>query len=499
MRFEKFLLDNYIATKEGQEVYRFFHELPGLIEKGDTEGKVVQFVNDLLYQPYAEGYFSTEGIDKSSGSEEYTYKRNADSTFENFEIYAHDIIQWAMQSWECTYRELQSDVPYMSLYFFYKVPEYAFPYLYPVHFYIMQEIFDEFQIYMPPIPGRSQHKERCYYYIELCRTLYEFRMKYLLTPEELCVFLYGFCRKFVSNKIADSLPSPNKAWITGASEGDSVDTLPNITPDSIEVWMGTKNMRAGDVFFIYERAPSKKIQHVMRAISEFFDDPFEYYSGKIWLSQAQKIPAITFGELKGDAIMSQNGLIRAHMQGVGRGPNLHAKEYEALLEILRAKGFDTAQLPQLMSHSLPTQLEINNEQEVEQHLLEPFLAQLGVTDKHFTRQMPLRMGRGIRYYPDYVLNASTAHGEEHGAFVWEAKYRIADNTHMLEAFYQAKSYALRLSANGLGLASYEGIWLSFAKDKFASEKVEHFSWQALANADTFAHVSDLLKKVFGKL
>ena len=497
MRFEKFLLDNYIATEEGQAVYSFFHELPELIENGDKDGKAIQFIDSLLCQSEAEGWYDIRGFELDEDGVDRYDDQSKDFTFGDFENYVRDVIDDVKQHNECSYRYMQREIPRLSLFLYYDIPEYAFPYLYPEHFYIMQEIFNEFQIYMPQMPGRTQHQERCYYYIELCRALYEFRTKYGLTSEELCVFLYGFGRKFITYRVADSLPAPNKAWIIGASEGDSIYTLPDLTPDSIQVWMGTKDMRVGDVAFLYERAPAKKIQHVMRVVSEFYDDPFHHYSGKIWLGQAQKIPAITFQELKSNAVMSQNGLVRAHMQGVGRGPNLRAKEYEALLEILCSKGFDTNQFPQLMSHSLPAQLEINNEQDVEQQLLEPFLARLGVSGKHITRQMPLRMGRGIRYYPDYVINARAKHGEEQGAFVWEAKYRIANNNQMLEALYQARSYALRLGANGLGLAGYEGIWLSLAKDKFSPERIEHFSWQALENIDTFAHVSSLLKKAFG--
>ena len=497
VRFEKFLLDNYIATKEGQAVYRFFHELPRLIQNGDKDGKVIQFIDSLLYLPTAADSYYLSGFDIDEDSEEFDDNQSNSFTFGDFENYVHDSINDVMQSYKLQFRDMQCEIPDMSLSFYYDFPEYSFPYLYPEHFNIMQEIFEEFQIYMPQIPGRTQHQARCYYYIELCRVLYEFRMKYGLTPEELCVFLYGFGRKFVTFRIGDSLPDPNKAWITGAGEGDSIDTLPNLTSDSIQIWMGRADMRTGDVVFVYERSPFKKIQHVMRMVSEFYDDPFHYYSGKIWLGQAQKIPAITFGELKNNAVMSQNGLVRAHMQGVGKGPNLQAKEYEAMLDVLRSKGFDITRLPQLMAHSLPTQLDINNEQDVEQQLLEPFLTQLGLTGKQITRQMPLRMGRGIRYYPDYVINAKTKRGEERGAFVWEAKYRIVNTAHMLDALYQAKSYALRLSSNGLGLASYEGIWLSLAQDKFSPERIQHFSWQDLTNVDTFARVSSLLIKTFG--
>lgn len=501
MRFKKFLLDNYIATAEGQAVYNFFLNLPKLIEDGDKDNKIINFINSLLYQPIAEEFFNISALEPEEDNKEIhdNEKKDKNSTFEKFEYDLYVCFDSLIEQWECTYRDIQGEIPNLSLLFFYDAPDYALPYFYPVHFNIIQKIFNEFNIYLPPMPGPRQHRERCYYYVELCRSLYEFRIKHGLNQEELCVLLYGFGKNIITDEGANTLPAPNKAWIIGASQDDSIYTLPNITDSSIQWWAAQKNMQAGDIFFMYEVSPHQVIRLVWRAISEAYDDPFQYYAGKIWLTNAQKIPPITYKELTKHSVMSKNSLVRAHMQGCGRGPSLSNKEYKALLEIIASKNFDTSQFPELMSHSLPKQVDINNEQDVEQQLLEPFLAQLGITGTHITRQMPLRMGRGICYYPDYVINAKTKHGEEQGSFVWEAKYRITNTTQMLDALYQAKSYALRLGSNGLGLACYEGIWLSLANDKFSSDKIDFFSWQTLENPDTFAHVSSLLKKAFGKL
>jgi hypothetical protein len=76
--------------------------------------------------------------------------------------------------------------------------------------------------------------------------------------------------------------------------------------------------------------------------------------------------------------------------------------------------------------------------------------------------MPVRMGRGERIYPDYALLPRQVRGEESAEFIWEAKYRIPDRKKLINDFYQAKSYALRLGARGLGLVSIEGV-LFFVK------------------------------------
>ena len=40
--------------------------------------------------------------------------------------------------------------------------------------------------------------------------------------------------------------------------------------------------------------------------------------------------------------------------------------------------------------------------------------------------MTLRMGRNDRVFPDYALFANDRRGEESARFIWEAKYRIAN-------------------------------------------------------------------------
>ncbi len=98
-----------------------------------------------------------------------------------------------------------------------------------------------------------------------------------------------------------------------------------------------------------------------------------------------------------------------------------------------------------------------------------------------------------------MINAILTRGAEHGKFIWEAKYHIINENDFVDAFDQAKSYAFRLTANGLGLVSSEGIWVSLAKDSYQRDKVINYSWHELEDKDTFQRVSDILKKSFGKL
>ncbi len=47
---------------------------------------------------------------------------------------------------------------------------------------------------------------------------------------------------------------------------------------------------------------------------------------------------------------------------------------------------------------------------------------------------------------------------------------------------------MRLSSEGLGLISREGIWLSFKKDHFEFERIVTLNWDELNDPDRFSEV-----------
>lgn len=217
----------------------------------------------------------------------------------------------------------------------------------------------------------------------------------------------------------------------------------------------------------------------------------------IWIGHPIEIPPITLNELKKDPVWSKKGLIKANMQGVSGRP-CSQEEYSALLSILKQKNFDISVLPTLHQNSLPTDYQFNYERDVEIYLLEPFLKRLGLTENDWLRQMPLRMGTRLCYYPDYVILPNTRYGNESGVIICEAKYRIQSKKVFLDNFFQAKSYAKRLEAEAVILASCEGLWISYAYDNYDIDKVKFFDWRMLGQSDIFyaikINICKLLKK-----
>ena len=137
---------------------------------------------------------------------------------------------------------------------------------------------------------------------------------------------------------------------------------------------------------------------------------------------------------------------------------------------------------------------LSNERDVEITLLEPLLKRLGFDENDWLRQMTLRMGRNDRVFPDYALFANDRRGEENARFIWEAKYRIANERQLKDAFLQAKSYALRLGCDGFGLVALEGVWISTRQDDFKWERLYKFSWSELKQKENFSRLTGLADK-----
>jgi hypothetical protein len=71
--------------------------------------------------------------------------------------------------------------------------------------------------------------------------------------------------------------------------------------------------------------------------------------------------------------------------------------------------------------------------------------------------MPVKMGRGERNYPDYCFGANPVRGEETAKMILESKYEIKTQKELLDAYFQTKSYAMRLQVEKFAIAAREGI------------------------------------------
>ena len=374
-------------------------------------------------------------------------------------------------------------------------PDYFIPYGFVTQFDLLGRISEQFDLPLPPIPGKRDKVGRALLYGYINEAFHEFRKSHNLSVGEMCAFLYDFVFPFVVENAKSELPAPSKVWpiIAGAYNNSDFEWIEAANSDSISSWNGNVNMRRGDILLMYSVTPHKRVHSIWRALTDGFSDPFCHYYTTVWVSQPIKTVPVIFKEMKAHPLLAKNAAVRTHMRGPDSGP-FTLEEYEAILDIMAAKGQDISILPKPQRISYLPSDRLEDERDVEVELIEPLLKRLGYTPNDWTRQMPLRMGRGERVYPDYAFGAVQKRGEESAAMVLEAKFSISTSKELQEAYFQMKSYALRLQTKVAVLAAREGVWV-FPRKRggFGLEHHTHHTWDDLTHPDVFHGLSNLIR------
>jgi hypothetical protein len=205
----------------------------------------------------------------------------------------------------------------------------------------------------------------------------------------------------------------------------------------------------------------------------------------------QKIEHVTFQELNDNPIFKENPTVKAHMQGLN-GKSLTIFEFSELLRILDEKGQSTTDLPKLPVYDRGFD-QIENERDVEIQLIEPLLKDLNFKENDWIRQLPIRMGRQTKYYPDYAILASSTKGNEKAKIILEAKYSINSDKQLEEAFLQARSYGLRLQSEKIIIADRDFVWLYEKKNSdFEFNSILKLHWNDLTNSDNLYKLKNKL-------
>ena len=373
-------------------------------------------------------------------------------------------------------------------------PDFFLPYDFPRLFDLLEDIAGEFDFVLPPVPNRSDLKGRVRYYGLVNQTWQEFRRSNNFDSAEMIAFLYDFAPNFFQDEA--ELPAPSKVWllIGGAGKESDFETLDNAQADTRVHWQANLETRRGDVLIMYCKSPRSYVHSVWRAVTDGFADPFFYYQNLIWIGRPVKVPPVHFKEMQAHPVLKENRYMRANLQGAS-GKALTLEEYEAILELLAVKGFDGSELPRPEGLAQLPQLDIYVERDIEEKLVEPLLTRLGYKPDDWLRQMPLRMGRSERFYPDYAFFPVLARGEDKAKMVLEAKYRITGQRALRETYTQARSYAQRLQAHVIVLAALDGLWV-FTKSggDFGFDNVQVCTWQDLEHPDKFHELQHFIER-----
>ncbi len=366
------------------------------------------------------------------------------------------------------------------------MPNIYFPYYFQELFIVLNSVADMFDIELPPIPGKTQQLERIEYYCSLCKTFYEFANNHNLSCAELWAFLYDYGPSCVGGAewISEEIPEPRNIFVFGYGP-----VYPEKVQDNKWICQGSPDMQIGDIGLLYHWAPDKCYTSIWRAISPGYYDPLATHDRNVCYGKPIEIPHITYNELRNDPVFKDTSLVQQNMIRMDGAPMLPS-EYMHLLEMAKKKGPIPENVPLFELKTNISSTELLVERDVEEQLLEPFLLRLGWKPENWCRQMPVRIGRGISKYPDYVIHPVYTKNHERGEIVLEAKLSIPNNKQLEVDRGQAHSYAKLLTANAYVLVAKEGIWIATKDDDF--ESIAGYLWKELEDTDTFSKISKII-------
>lgn len=386
------------------------------------------------------------------------------------------------------------DLPLISMGLHLAHPDTFLPYGLIGRYYFIQRMADEFGIALPPIPPKKKKLERWLYYGQVCSAFQEFRQTYDLNIPGLLAFMYDFAPNYVVSNVNEELPEPRNAWllIGGVDNGDLewMDENPSVLQTN---WQGNLDMRRGDVCIMYVRSPVSSTHSLWRVVEDAYEDPFFHYKHTVQIGQPEQLPPIHFREIAADPTLGENKYVKANLQGAS-GKALSHAEYHRFLELMRQKGQLPDGIPQFPEQAVVDLAELGNERDVEVKLVEPLLHRAGIESDEWKRQLPVRMGRGERVFPDYAIGITGKAPEQRVRALVEVKYRAVGERDWREAFLQVKSYGLRLGAKVILTAAAEGVRVYERKnDDFDFTKGTELKWIELQEGEKLRWLSRLLK------
>lgn len=382
------------------------------------------------------------------------------------------------------YETMLSAITWTSFLLYYFAPEFFFPNIFIYRFFDLHKIADMFEIDLPPIPKKSDYKARCMYYWSLCEVFYQFRTDNNLSPAELCAFLYDFAPNFIP-KDETNIPHPTQAWCIGGliDKNELFRTT---------FWQANPETKKGDILVHYETSPISAITCLWIAQTDGVIDPFFHYYSNTYIGDKKDIPHITLKELQADEYFSKHPLVRKKFQGVNGWP-MSSEDYSELLRMIKAKGFNIDTLPKLYAPSLPNNINLERERDVELQLLEPLLNSMGwYENKDFIRQLPIHAGRGHRIFPDFALHYDNKPDEEKAKVLIEVKLYMKNNQEIEEAFLQARSYACLLESSVIVLCDKQCLIVYEKKGSFDRDNYKKYYWGELSNPDRFNELKNKL-------
>jgi len=212
MQFNQYVWNNFKKTKNGRKLEDFFVNYSKSIgtafyggdSYADNKDTLLKICNQISYKeydlddidelyPYESIGFATGElvgcvIDEDDVSDDFDEQIQIANTkiinFDQFEVLVKNYVKVTIKIIEhnnnvTNLDRLAPDVMIELSHSLYNVfPKYCFPYYFNRHYYRLDAIFKEFGMFLPPVPKKTDYWGRAFHYLELCKSLYNFRIKF---------------------------------------------------------------------------------------------------------------------------------------------------------------------------------------------------------------------------------------------------------------------------------------------------------------------------------
>src|ERR1017187_3073591 len=199
MKFNAFVWELYKKSERGKKAMRKYSRLTEQFIDEEFREFPVELTGDNKDEAVKEVFIKSVDFFKSGM---LTLKS---PSLEKANKYFSDVLVRKGISWKCDGEEESTnieldesvwynDVAAFSLGFHLAKPELFLPYNFRHKFNQLEEIHEEFGIPLPSVPTKRDKEGRGLYYLSINQEWHEFRLRYGLSPVEMCAFLYDFAQ-----------------------------------------------------------------------------------------------------------------------------------------------------------------------------------------------------------------------------------------------------------------------------------------------------------------
>lgn len=406
------------------------------------------------------------------------------------------------------FKALLAENMMMSIVLYAYLPSFFIPNFFVMQFACLKKFAEKYDVELPKIPNRSDYRERCLYYLDLCIAIVNFAVENGIDDSaEICAFIYGCELPIIKDELEAEYDKPmpkvpEQAWILVGNYGEGEKNMKR------GFWQANQLTCKGDIMLFYEKSPVKKLNSVWIALEDGVIDPFFHYYSHTYIGQKIEIPAdkaITFEDFKNSEYFKvenrgrEGNFVSKNFQDVS-GWEVTSDDYAEIKRMLEAKGFDTSILPSLYEPKKLTGVDISLEADVSEKLLVPLLEEMGKKrNEDFKAEVEFPAGHSTTGHrmekrPDFCLHLSGSGSQLTAKVVIEVKYWMRDNIEVEQAFDQGVTYAKWGEAKVLVLCDKNQIrvYERNKKGKFDKDKRSFFRWEDMENLERFNELKRLL-------